>query len=172
MEKVLNQEEIDAMVRAARGGGGDAGTHQAVVVPWDVRRAGQIGREQLQAISTLHETFARNLTHSVGAYLRVAFTAALVSAEHLTYSEFLQRVPEVTYLATCKLSPVGAGRPDPVGDGSCFPADRSVARRQGKRRPAGAPSRPYRRTDLGERDAHPLPRAAAHLDDARFRVRI
>ena len=49
----------------------------------NARRAGQIGREQLQAINLLHEGFARNLTHSLGAYLRVVFTATLVSAEHL-----------------------------------------------------------------------------------------
>jgi flagellar motor switch protein FliM len=41
-------------------------------------------------------------------YLRVAFTATLVSAEHLAYREFLQRIPEVTYLASCKLEPMGA----------------------------------------------------------------
>ena len=106
MEKVLNQEQIDAMVRAARGG--DEGGHTKVVQPWDARQAGQIGQQQLQAISALHEGFAGNLTHSVGAYLRVAFTATLVSAEHLTYSEVLHRIPEVTYVATCKLMPVDA----------------------------------------------------------------
>jgi flagellar motor switch protein FliM len=42
------------------------------------------------------------------AFLRVVFECSLVSAEHLTYREFLQRVPEKTYLATCPLSPFGA----------------------------------------------------------------
>lgn len=110
MEKVLNQEEIDAMVRAARSGssGGPAAMAQPHVEPWDFRRAGQIGREQLQAITQLHEVFARNLTHSLGAYLRVVFAAALVSAEHLTFREFLQRIPETTYLASCRLDPMQA----------------------------------------------------------------
>jgi flagellar motor switch protein FliM len=110
MEKVLNQGEIDAMVRRARGGdsSGKEEAKPTVVTVWDVRQAGQIGREQVQSISTLHEGFARNLTHAVGAYLRIEFTAALVSAEHLTYGEVLQRIPEVSYLASCKLSPVGA----------------------------------------------------------------
>jgi flagellar motor switch protein FliM len=109
MEKVLNQEEIDAMVRAARGGSQPSRkpTAQLPVEPWDVRRAGQIGREQLQTITLLHEGFARNLTHSLGAYLRVVFAANLVSAEHLTYREFLQRIPETTYLASCRLDPTG-----------------------------------------------------------------
>jgi flagellar motor switch protein FliM len=110
MEKVLNQAEIDAMVRKARGGdaSGKEEAKPAVVTVWDVRQAGQIGREQVQSISTLHEGFARNLTHAVGAYLRIEFAAALVSAEHLSYGEVLQRIPEVSYLASCKLSPVGA----------------------------------------------------------------
>lgn len=106
MEKVLNQEQIDAMVRAARGE--THSSHVKQVQPWDARQSGQIGQQQLQAISALHEGFAGNLTHSVGAYLRAAFTATLVSAEHLSFSEVLHRIPEVTYLATCKLMPVEA----------------------------------------------------------------
>jgi len=111
MEKVLNQEEIDAMVRAARAGAPappGATAAPAKVTPWDARQAGHLGREQLRAINQLHEAFARNLTHSLGAYLRVVFEAAFVSAEHLTYSEFLQRLPEVTYLACFRLSPLSA----------------------------------------------------------------
>src|SRR5437660_3224893 len=109
MEKVLSQEEIEALVQAARGGRLDA--YLKPLPPtaklWDVRESGQIGREQIQSISVLHEGFARNLTHSLGAYLRIVFQAALVSAEHLSYRDFLQRVPEITYLASCKLDPMG-----------------------------------------------------------------
>jgi flagellar motor switch protein FliM len=108
MEKVLNQEEIDDMVRAARSGTATAGSTGPVVQAWDVRQAGQIGREQLRAINQLHELFARNLTTSVGGYLRIAFDCSLVSAEHLSYRDFLQRVPEKTYLASIELAPVGA----------------------------------------------------------------
>jgi flagellar motor switch protein FliM len=42
------------------------------------------------------------------AYLRIGFDCSLVSAEHLTYREFLQRIPEKTYLASIDLLPVGA----------------------------------------------------------------
>jgi hypothetical protein len=38
-------------------------------------------------MTQLHEGFASSLTHALGAYLRVAFTATLVSAEYLRYSE-------------------------------------------------------------------------------------
>jgi flagellar motor switch protein FliM len=108
MQNVLNQEEIDAMVRAARTGAGvNSGRKEPNVEAWDVRRAGQIGREQLAAITQLHESFARSLTLALGTYLRVVFAATLVSAEHLTYREFTERIPETTYLAACKLEPLG-----------------------------------------------------------------
>jgi len=108
MDKVLNQHEIDEMVRAARAGASArALPKEAVVNPWDIRQSGQIGAEQLRAINQLHEAFARNLTTSVGGFLRVVFDCSLVSAEHLTYREFLQRVPGKTYLASCDLSPFG-----------------------------------------------------------------
>ncbi len=109
MKKVLSQEEIDSLIRAARAGPGAAApvAEQPAVTLWDGRLAGQIGQEHMQAINRLHQTFAHNLTHSLGAYLRVEFEAALVSGEHLTYAEFLQSIPEVTYLASFKLMPAG-----------------------------------------------------------------
>jgi len=109
MQGELNQEEIDAMVRAARTGG-QAQPGQAKepkVERWDVRRAGQIGRTRLQAITRLHENFARNLANALATYLRVVLNTTLVSAEHLTYREFTERIPEMTYLAACKMEPMG-----------------------------------------------------------------
>lgn len=108
MEKLLNQQEIDDLVRAARSGEAIAASSGPVVQAWDVRQAGQIGSEQLRAINQLHELFARNLSIAVGSYLRIAFDCRLVSAEHLTFREFLQRVPEKTYLASIDLQPAGA----------------------------------------------------------------
>jgi flagellar motor switch protein FliM len=110
MQKELSQEEIDSMVRAARGGGAALrapAVAAPIVQPWDVKQAGQIGRDQMRSISQLHEIFARNLTNSIGAYLRILFDCSLVSAEHLTYRDYLQSIPENAYLASCDLSPVG-----------------------------------------------------------------
>jgi len=82
-----------------------ASKRQAVKA-WDARQSGQIGREPMRAISLLHEVFARNLSAALGAYLRVVFEASLVSAEHLYYRDYLQRLPELTYLCSCKLAPM------------------------------------------------------------------
>ncbi len=109
MKKVLTQEEIDNLIRTARSGAVAPRpvVQTPAVTPWDGRLAGQIGQEHMLAINRLHQTFAHNLTHSLGAYLRIEFEAALVSGEHLTYGEFLQSIPEVTYLASFKLMPMG-----------------------------------------------------------------
>jgi flagellar motor switch protein FliM len=108
MKKVLSQKEIDDMIRAARSKSeapAAAVVAEPVATLWDGRLAGQIGRKHMQALSRLHETFARNLSHSISAYLRIQFQTTLVSAEHLTYGQFLQGIPEVTYLASCNLAP-------------------------------------------------------------------
>ncbi|ABF40638.1 flagellar motor switch protein FliM [Candidatus Koribacter versatilis Ellin345] len=107
MDKLLNQEEIDAIFRAVRtgenAGSGSEGERGRKVEPWNYRQAGQINREQVRSISSLHEGFARNLTHSLGAYLRVPFEANLVSVEQLTYRELLGRLPEVAYYSTFRI---------------------------------------------------------------------
>lgn len=110
MENVLSQQQIDALVHAAHTGA-QAPPHPAAqsrVELWDPGSAAQIGSEQMEAITMLHEGFARNLTNALGAYLRVVFSTTLVSAEHLTYREFLESIPDTTYLACCRLHPMGA----------------------------------------------------------------
>jgi len=108
MEKVLNQDEIDAMFRAALGRSQGAQPATTTYQPCDFRQAGQIKKDQVRAISNLHESFARNLTNALGAYLRVVFEVNLVSVEQLTYQEFLNRIPDLAYLATFQVNPMGA----------------------------------------------------------------
>jgi len=98
MPRVLNQDEIDAMVNAAREQGHSLQPGQRSIKPCNFRQAGQLTGGQSRAISALHEAFARSLTQSLGAYLRVIFEATLVSVEQVAYSAFLERVPEVTYM--------------------------------------------------------------------------
>jgi flagellar motor switch protein FliM len=111
MEKILNQDEIDALFHAAQDRAREKGPLQGErkhVTACNFRRAGLISRDQLRAVNLLHETFVRNLTRSLAAYLRVAFEVNLVSTEQITYSEFLQHVPEVNYVASTHLRPFDA----------------------------------------------------------------
>jgi len=109
MEKILTQEEIDALFHAAQGRMAEKPKPAApnrACTPCNFRQSTKITKDQLRSVNLLHETFARNLTHSLGAYLRLAFEVNLVSAEQLSYGEFLQRIPEVTYLVSMTIRPV------------------------------------------------------------------
>jgi flagellar motor switch protein FliM len=108
MTKVLDQEGGDAPIRAAHPGAG-VGAHTGPVVhPWDVRQTRKIGREQLRALNKLHETFARHLGESLGFLLRTPCECTLISAEHLSYNEFLASVPAVAYFASCTVTTMQA----------------------------------------------------------------
>jgi flagellar motor switch protein FliM len=111
MEKLLKQDEIDALFKAARASGPEpyrAAKNVADVIPYNFGDAGQISNEQLRAISMLNDLFARNLTHNLAAWLRCRFHVSLVSAEQILFNEFLMRIPEVSYVASVRLEPLGA----------------------------------------------------------------
>src|ERR1700735_2307013 len=110
MEKTLKQDEIDALFEAARSTTPDAARTEvrARVLPYNFGSAGQISTEQLRAISMLNDLFARNLTHNLAAWLRTRFQVNLVSAEQIQFNEFLLRIPEISYVASVRLEPLGA----------------------------------------------------------------
>src|SRR3569833_1478012 len=111
MEKTLKQDEIDELFRAARASSPKPGTpleNKSSAVPYNFGRAGQISNEQLRAISMLNDLFARNLTHNLAAWLRCRFQVNLVSAEQILFSEFLMRIPEISYVTSVRLEPLGA----------------------------------------------------------------
>jgi len=111
MEKMLKQDEIDALFQTARPKLEDppeAQENSPAVVRYNFGRAGQISNEQLRAISTLNDLFARNLTHNLSAWLRCRFHVNLVSAEQIPFNEFLMRIPEISYLSSVRLEPLGA----------------------------------------------------------------
>ena len=109
-EKLLKQDEIDALFEAARASTPEA-PHSEVrarVVPYNFSSAGQISNDQLRAISMLNDLFARNLTHNLAAWLRTRFQVNLVSAEQIQFSDFVLRIPEISYVASVRLEPLGA----------------------------------------------------------------
>jgi flagellar motor switch protein FliM len=109
-EKTLQQNEIEALFQAARSSvaGGARAPREARVVPYSFSLAGQISNEQMRAISMLNDLFARNLTHNLAAWLRTRFQVNLVSAEQIPFNEFLLRIPEINYVASVRLEPLGA----------------------------------------------------------------
>lgn len=101
MQKLLNQEEIDALVRAMRGGSSRhevAESHKVEACTF--RQAGQLTSTQVRTLSALNEAYARNLTHAISAYLRAEWECALMSVEQIRFNDLLTRIPDLSYLAT------------------------------------------------------------------------
>ena len=107
MERNLNQDEIDALFRAARGIRNGPVRRTRQFDRCDFRQAGQITRDQARAVGGLHEGFARNLGHVLGAHLRTHAEVSLVAIEQLGFGEFTQRLPENTYVASLAVTPIG-----------------------------------------------------------------
>src|SRR5437899_8756446 len=105
-------------------------------------------------------------------YLRTGFQVAMVSAEHLTYREFLGGIPEVTYLGSCKLAPFSIHGLIQLDLVVAFLLIDVLLER---RRYWPAPSaRNYgdRGTGVGDGDAHNMPGAAVGLARPGTRVSV
>ncbi len=102
MSDVLDQDEVNALLEAVEGGeiefdvADEEPTPTEEVYLYDFKRPERVSKEQLRAIETLHEVFARNFSASLSAYMRTIVELKLVSVEQLTYSEFILSLPNPT----------------------------------------------------------------------------
>jgi flagellar motor switch protein FliM len=109
MQKVLTQDEIDGLFRAAQPGAKQAdGGFKRKIEKYDLNKSKTLSMEQLRIINTLHESLARRLGDSLGTYLRTGLEMNLASAEQLRFEEFLGRIPELSYMASLRLMPIDA----------------------------------------------------------------
>ena len=108
MRKTLNQDEIDALFNAAQHAPKVNSAPKKIIKTYDLRQARQLDADQVHIVTTLHESLARRLGNSLGAYLRVGFEMNLVSIEQITYREFMGRIPELTYFASLHIMPIDA----------------------------------------------------------------
>jgi len=111
MGKQLEQGDIDALFAAAGANAAAQTTTDEDSIPlerYNFSRAGQISNEQMRAISTVNDLFARNLMHTLGAWLRTPLRVKLVAGEQLPFKEFLERLSIHTYVCSLRLEPLGA----------------------------------------------------------------
>jgi flagellar motor switch protein FliM len=59
------------------------------IIAYDFKRPERVGKEQMRALQSLHEGFARNFGASLSALLRTIAESKLISVDQLTYSEFV-----------------------------------------------------------------------------------
>lgn len=111
MEKQLGQGDIDALFAAAAANASVPSAEEAsdaILEQFDFSRAGQISNDKMRAISSVNDLFARNLMHTLGAWLRTPFQIKLVAGEQLPFSEFLERLSSPSYVCSIRLEPLGA----------------------------------------------------------------
>jgi flagellar motor switch protein FliM len=111
MGKQLEQGDIDALFAAAGANAAASVVGDGGATPlerYNFSRAGQISNEQMRAISTVNDLFARNLMHILGAWLRTPLRIKLVAGEQLPFKEFLERLSIHTYVCSLRLEPLGA----------------------------------------------------------------
>ena len=102
----LNQSEVESLLSAIEGSADDrpatpssAAQHDpraervprrhAKVGTYDFKRPERVGKEQMRALQTLHESFGRNFGIALSALLRSIVDVKLTSVDQLTYSEFV-----------------------------------------------------------------------------------
>jgi flagellar motor switch protein FliM len=109
-DSVLDQHEIDALLSAMGTGEVELETQEAVVTqriaPYDFKRPERVARDQLRSIGTLHEVFARNLQANLSGSLRTIIDVNISHVDQLTYSEFINSLPNPTNFNVISCEPL------------------------------------------------------------------
>lgn len=69
-------------------------------------RAGLVANDQLRALRTLDEQFARNLTHTLGAWLRTTITIAPQPATQVTFNQFMEQTSTGCFVLPLRMEPM------------------------------------------------------------------
>ncbi len=109
MAEILDQNEIEALLSAVDEGeireesaAGQLFTRHRrdlesiEIRPYDFQRPERVSKEQMMALQTLHEAFARVFGASLSGFLRTIVEVKVASAEQMTYGEFIASLPNPT----------------------------------------------------------------------------
>ena len=110
MTEVLNQDDIDALLGALDSGevGADSERPQVFsrrrnvdldsleIRPYDFKRPERVSKDQMRALQTLHESFARNFGAALSGFLRTIVEVKVANCEQMTYAEFISTLPNPT----------------------------------------------------------------------------
>jgi len=123
-DDVLSQDEVESLLHAIENQHervpvsgpvvpGPSGPLRPVVArpkprvnPYDFKRPERVGQEQMRALQSLHEGFARNFGATLSALLRTIVEVKLTSVDQLTYSEFVFSLENPTCFNLLKADPL------------------------------------------------------------------
>ena len=107
---MLDQNEIDALLNAVDDDEGSEQTEEVQKIfsrtrkdldtveirEYDFKRPERISKDQMLALETLHEAFARNFGASLSSFLRTIVEVRVAACEQMTYGEFVSGLPNPT----------------------------------------------------------------------------
>lgn len=105
MADILDQSEVDALLNAvsedSEGLQSSLGLREAAVTEkevgaYDFKRPERVSKDQMRALQSIHEGFARSFGASLSAFLRTIVETRVATTEQLTYSEFIHSLPSPT----------------------------------------------------------------------------
>ncbi len=109
MADVLDQSEVDALLAAVETGTVEEEQKPAMIFTrrrtdpsslevkgYDFKRPERVSKDQMRALQTLHEAFARNFGASLSGFLRTIVEVKVATCEQMTYSEFISGLPNPT----------------------------------------------------------------------------
>lgn len=118
MADILDQGDIDALLSAVDSGELEDATPPVIfsrsrrdlegveVRRYDFKRPERVSKDQMRALQTLHEGFARNFGAALSGFLRMIVEVRVASCEQMTYSEFIAGLPNPTSFNLIKADPL------------------------------------------------------------------
>ncbi len=122
MADVLDQSEIDALLSAVESGPSEVDTGKGElhiftldnrplpddveVREYDFKRPERVSKDQMRALETLHETFARSYGALLSGFLRTIMEVKVASIEQMTFSEFTHSLPNPTCFTLIDCNPL------------------------------------------------------------------
>ena len=120
---MLSQEEIDSLLSSLSVSGEQAMPQAGGAIPaegtpapkkpekrnyklYNFRRPDKFSKDHLRALQTVHESFARQLSMVLTAYLRMTTEVDVVSVDQLTYDEFVRSMPSPMVVGILELDPL------------------------------------------------------------------
>jgi flagellar motor switch protein FliM len=111
LSEILSQAEIDALLGAISRGEIDAGemdsdSARQEVKSFDFHRPSKFSKDQIRTIEMMHESFCRLAQNQLSALLRSLVEIKVVSADQVSYEEFVRSMPVPTLINIVQIEPL------------------------------------------------------------------
>lgn len=81
---------------------------QPTILPCNFRSSGRLSNDSIRQLRNMHETFARNVSHSLDLFLGSPLEIKFTSVEQIGSREFVASIPSGSYLVPFTLMPQGS----------------------------------------------------------------